>query len=76
MIDDTEIQGQGYRLNLPLPRPVCGKRRHYDRSEADAHRAVIEHWDQIRGLTKLGPVVTYWCDTCACYHVGHSSSDH
>jgi hypothetical protein len=74
MTDDTWIQAQGQRLNLPLG-PVCGKKRHYDRAEADGHREALERLDQARGLTNTGTLVTYWCDMCKDFHVGHSSPD-
>jgi hypothetical protein len=60
-----------YRLNLPHVSRVCGKVRHYIKAAADAHRAALERWDQVIGLTNRGTPVTYWCERCDAFHVGH-----
>jgi hypothetical protein len=59
------------RLNLPLVTRVCGKARHYTKAAADAHRAALEQWERAREETRAGTLVTYWCEQCTAFHVGH-----
>jgi hypothetical protein len=61
----------GQRLNLPLLTPVCGKRRHYSRAEAQARLETLKRLEQARGSTAANELDTYWCRTCQAYHVGH-----
>jgi hypothetical protein len=60
-----------YRLNLPPVTSVCGKVRHYSLVAADAHRAALQRWDYATGVNRLGELVTYWCEQCKAFHVGH-----
>jgi hypothetical protein len=61
-------------LNLPLTGEPCGKVRHYDPAEAEDHRAALERWEQAHGEARPGrELVTYWCDACSAFHVGHKA---
>jgi hypothetical protein len=57
------------RLRLK-PRNVCGKKRHYDPDEAERHRRAVEAADRAAGRLD-GHVITYWCDACSAFHIGH-----
>jgi hypothetical protein len=62
----------GQRLNLPPRGPVCGKRRHYSRAEAEAHLETLRRSEQARGSLHYGELVVYRCEQCAgAWHVGH-----
>jgi hypothetical protein len=60
------------RLNLKLASPVCGKRRHYSRDEAEKHLETLRRSEQARGSTAANELVVYECKICGgAYHVGH-----
>ena len=57
-------------LNLPTITPVCGKVRHYERTEADAALIDLKAKGEAKG--KQGEPHVYRCRVCEAWHVGHT----
>ncbi len=62
------------KLNLQPIGAVCGKRRFYVWSEADALRRRLEAQNRSGGGTSAGlEVLVYYCERCNALHVGRGS---